>query len=74
MSFEIPKSSREKLKKKLNFIYDKKTTAEFYPRLEEFIIDFAEKHPDLREQEQDAARLTEKDSVVICYGDHIQSE
>jgi len=74
MSFEIPKASREKLKKKLNFIYGKKTAADFYPKLEQFIIDFAEKHPELRKQSQDAARLTEKDSVVICYGDHIQTE
>jgi len=73
MGFKIEDSSRKKLKDKLNFIYDQKTAAEFYPELEQFITDFAEKHQELREQNQNAARLTEKDSVVICYGDHIQT-
>ena len=74
MDFKIPNSSKERIKEKLNFIYDKKTAAEFYTRLEKFIIDFAENHPELREKNSNSARLTEKDSVVICYGDHIQAE
>jgi sucrose phosphorylase len=73
MGFEIPKSKKEILKKKLNYIYDQKTAEEFYPKLEEFILDFAEKHPELRDENHNSARLTEVDSVVICYGDHIQS-
>ncbi|MGP3778581.1 sugar phosphorylase [Halanaerobium saccharolyticum] len=74
MAFEIPESKKEILKNKLNFIYDQKTAEEFYPELEKFILDFAKKHPELRNQEQNSARLSEKDSVVICYGDHIQAE
>jgi len=74
MVFEIPKSKKEILKKKLKFIYDQETAEEFYPELESFIHDFAEKHPELREKNKNAARLSEKDSVVICYGDHIQAE
>ena len=74
MAFEIPESKKEILKNKLNFIYDQKTAEEFYPELEKFILDFAKKHPELRSNDQNSARLSEKDSVVICYGDHIQAE
>lgn len=73
MAFEIPKSKEEILKSKLHSIYDEKTVEEFYPKLEEFILDFAEKHPELRKEEENSGRLSEKDSVVICYGDHIQA-
>ena len=74
MAFEIPESKKEILKNKLNFIYDQKTAEEFYPELEKFILDFAKKHPELRNDDQNSARLSQKDSVVICYGDHIQAE
>ena len=74
MGFEIPNSARKKIKKKLNSIYGKKKTAEFYPRLENFILEFAAEQPELRNKERKSARLTEKDCVVICYGDHIQTE
>ncbi|RAK12685.1 sucrose phosphorylase [Halanaerobium saccharolyticum] len=74
MDFKIPYSAQEKIKEKLNFIYGKEKTAAFYPVLEDFILEFAAEHPELRKRDQDSARLSEKDSVVICYGDHIQSE
>ena len=66
MGFKIPNSARKKLKDKLNFIYGEEKTAKFYARLEDFIVEFAEKHPELRNQNQNSDRLTEKDSVVIC--------
>ncbi|MFP4371069.1 MAG: sugar phosphorylase [Halanaerobium sp.] len=74
MDFEIPNSAREKIKEKLNFIYGEEKTAEFYPELENFMLEFAANHPELRKGNQDSERLSEKDSVVICYGDHIQTE
>ncbi|TDO83362.1 sucrose phosphorylase [Halanaerobium saccharolyticum] len=74
MDFKIPYSAQKKLKEKLNFIYGEQKTAEFYPVLKDFILEFAEKHPELRKRDQNSARLSEKDSVVICYGDHIQTE
>ncbi|MEC9489752.1 MAG: sugar phosphorylase, partial [Halanaerobiales bacterium] len=74
MDFKIPYSAQKKLKEKLNFIYGEQKTAEFYPELEDFILEFAAEHPELRKQDQGSARLSEKDSVVICYGDHIQTE
>lgn len=73
MGFKIEDSKKEVLKNKLNFIYSREKTAEFYSELEEFIVEFAKKNPELRKKAPNSARLTEKDSVVICYGDHIQT-
>lgn len=72
MEFEIPESKKKKIKQKLNFIYNENIGSELYNKLETLIVDFMKKNPELN-QDFDK-RLSEKDCVMICYGDHIKSD
>jgi len=69
---------REKLRKRLTFIYDEKTARDYLPEMERILqVYYAHKPPGMIEAEatyNPANRFTEKDVILITYGDLLQGE
>ena len=76
--FEIPKSAHQKIFERFCFLYGENLASEHLPELERIMqVYYAHKPPELIQAEQDlnpANRFTEKDLIVITYGDLLYSE
>ena len=73
--FLLPDSYSKKIKKKLTFLYGKEKAKEWFPEFERIIkVYFAHKTSEMINWEKDfkpANRFTEKDTILISYGDLI---
>ena len=75
---EIPELARQKIFKRLCFLYGDKLASQHLPELERILqVYYAYKPPELIQAEQNliqANRFTEKDLILITYGDLLYSE
>ena len=62
-------SSTNRITKHLNFLYGEARARQILPHLEQKLSNFSARHPQLREITN--PKLSEKDSVLITYGDQI---
>ncbi|MDJ0591678.1 MAG: sugar phosphorylase [Pleurocapsa sp. MO_226.B13] len=75
---EIPQLDRQKIFKRLCFLYGENIASQYMPELERILqVYHAYKPPELIQAEQDIIpenRFTEKDLILITYGDLLYSE
>lgn len=75
---EISQSARQRIFKRLCFLYGAKLASQYMPELERIMqVYYAHKPPELIQAEQDLIpdnRFTEKDLILITYGDLLHSE
>ncbi len=75
---EIPSEAREKMLGRLRFLYGDDATQRFYPELERILrVHYAHKPQELIQAEKDfdpTERFTQKDMVLITYGDMVEGE
>ncbi|MEA2039866.1 MAG: sugar phosphorylase [Thermodesulfobacteriota bacterium] len=76
--FEVPRISKEKIMEKLELLYGKEVAEPSFQEIERIIkVHYAYKTPEMIEQERDfnpTERFTEKDIILITYGDLIQGD
>lgn len=72
MTFTLPKNLGETLLEHLVFLYGDDAAPDIFDRLQEQLADFHRRFPGLA-RAATADRLTERDVVLITYGDQIQS-
>lgn len=70
MVSEIPQKIKTRIVKRLNFLYGKDRADKLYPRLEGMMKEARKKHEDQMERRI----FTEKDIILITYGDMVQSK
>ena len=74
---EIPDETKHNILNKLEQLYDKELAAEWYPEIERVMkVHYAYKSPEMHEWEKDFQhhdRFTEKDVILITYGDIIRN-
>jgi sucrose phosphorylase len=74
---EIPAEAKERMLSRLNFLYGEDEAEKWWPELERILkIYCAQKHPDFRDAEENfnsANRFTEKDLILITYGDILRT-
>lgn len=77
-ALEIPEAARESMRRRLAFLYGDEVAARYLPELERRLrVHYAHKPPELREQDaafDPARRFTERDVVLITYGDLLVGE
>jgi len=77
-TFQFSNEFKNKILKRMNFLYGKEITEMYMPELERYIkIYYAHKPDEMIEEEswiRDADRFTEEDIILITYGDIIRSE
>lgn len=75
---EIPEAARESMRGRLAFLYGDEVAARHLPELERRLrVHYAHKPPELRQQDEafdPARRFTERDVVLITYGDLLVGE
>ena len=75
--FQIPAEKKKLLLEKLAFLYGEEKAAVCYPELERLIqVYYAHKTPEMIAEEKEfdpSNRFTEKDAILITYGDAIRS-
>ena len=75
---KIPEAAREKILGRLSFLYGEATAREIMPELERLMeVYYAFKPPEMIENEKyfnPAERFTEKDIILITYGDLLRGE
>jgi sucrose phosphorylase len=75
--FQVPEEKKKLLLEKLTFLYGEERAAVCYPELERYMqVYCAHKTPEMIEDEKNfnpANRFTEKDAILITYGDSIRS-
>jgi sucrose phosphorylase len=75
---EIPGGVRDRILKRLTFLYDGKTAQAWYPELERILkVHHAHKPSEMSDLEKNydsTERFTQKDMVLITYGDLIEGE
>jgi glycosidase len=76
--FDIPAEARERIFTRLRFLYGEDKAKEAMPELERILrVHYAHKSQELVEAEKDfdpKERFTEKDMVLISYGDMVEGE
>jgi sucrose phosphorylase len=76
--FELPKSSRDSILKRLSFLYGQSTAERFMPELERILkVYYAHKPQEMIEYEADfdpRERFTEEDVILITYGDLLRGK
>jgi len=76
--FEVSRACKEKLFERLTFLYGKELAEEYLAEVERLMkVHYAHKPPEMIEKEKDfdpTKRFSEKDVILIAYGDLIQSE
>lgn len=66
---------QERIFKQLAFLYGKQTAAEMWSRLEGRLDDFRRRHPRLEQENRPLAdRLSQRDALLITYGDQVREE
>ncbi len=75
---EVPDETRKRMRGRLVLLYGEKTADEYLPQLERILkVHYAHKPDELIEQDRDfnpAARFTEKDIIMITYGDLLRGK
>ena len=75
---EIPDGVRDRIIKRMTFLYDRETAEHWYPELARILkVHHAHKPLDMLELEKDydpTERFTQQDMVLITYGDLIEGE
>lgn len=72
MTLSIPQSLQERITEHLVFLYGADRAAPLWEKLQQQLANFHQQQPDLV-QDQAGTRLTERDVILITYGDQIQS-
>ncbi len=74
----VPNEARERLRKRLAFLYSAEVADQYLPELERILkVHYAHKPDELIEQDRGfnpAARFTEKDIIMITYGDLLRGK
>jgi len=75
---EIPTGVRDRILKRMTFLYDKETADTWYPELGRILkVHHAHKPPEMLDLERDydpAERFTQRDMILVTYGDLIIGE
>ncbi len=76
--FEIPSDARERMIGRLRFLYGEAVAEKYLPELERILrVHYAHKPPEMIDQEKTfdpQNRFTERDMILITYGDLLQGE
>lgn len=76
--FEIPSDAREQMIGRLRFLYGEAVAEKYLPELERILrVHYAHKPPEMIDQENTfdpQNRFTERDMILITYGDLLQGE
>jgi len=69
--FRISESLQAHIQEHLTFLYGAEQAGSIWIKLQTVLSDFHRRHPDLI-TERDSSRLTERDAILITYGDQFQ--
>lgn len=76
--FKLPPETRERLRSRLRLLYGESAAEQYLPELERIIrVHHAHKPPEMIEKERSydpAKRFSEKDMILITYGDLVQGD
>ena len=76
--FEVPEDLKQKIMKKLEFLYGEEEAKYLFQEIERIMkVHYAYKTPEMIEQEMEldpSERFTEKDMILITYGDLIEGD
>ncbi|MBN2060915.1 MAG: sugar phosphorylase [Deltaproteobacteria bacterium] len=76
--YEIPSSTRERMRGRLAFLYGERIADRYMPELERILkVHYAHKPPEMLEKEKNydpKERFTDKDMILITYGDIIKGD
>lgn len=72
MTFAMTEALVGRIQEHLTFIYGAEIASEVFEQVQNRLIDFGRRHPELQTPIPPQERVTEADSILITYGDQVQ--